>query len=277
MRIAIVGTGLSSLAVYNSLLSLHPTASITLLDGGKRFTNKKASELQTAEKGKFGSQHMYDTSGSGILFKKRSNFSLAHGGLSTVWGAGIRLWSENLLESIPVDIDSIYREARELLLGIPYSGGADELNFPHRFSIETNPLPPGSKLFEAIKCDDSKTGVKIYRPALAVNVKGSEACRGCGECLTGCPYNSIFDSGVEFDNVINSGNTRHIVGIVESVMESNNQVTVTYTTENSALRNKLDFEHVYLCAGAIGTPAILMRSGYLPKKSKLQIAKSSTS
>ena len=261
-----MGTGLSSWAVYRSLSKSHPEASITLIDAGKRFTKKKTNDLQNAEKDKFGSIHMYETSGSGISFKKRSNYSLAHGGLSTVWGAGIRLWSEKSLELIPLEIGSIYEQARELLLGIPYSGDGESLNFPPGYLIDANPLPPGSILFSAIKSENSNSGVNAYRPALAVSTKDQDACRGCGECLKGCPYNSIFDSGLEFDDIIDNGQIQHIIGIVESVTEHENKVMVTYKVDGSLLQNQNEFDEVYLCAGAIGTPAILMRSGYLPNE-----------
>jgi ferredoxin len=108
----------------------------------------------------------------------------------------------------------------------------------------------------------SRDRLKIFPTALAVNTEGDNGCRGCGQCLSGCPYNSIFDSGVEFDRAFNQQKCFYITGIVETINEFDNSVGIRYVTDSGKIETN-NFDEIYLCAGALGTPGILMRSGYL--------------
>jgi len=261
-RVAIIGTGPSSWSVYEALSAHADSYSITIIDAGKRFSPHSANNFESGQKGKFGSNHMYDTNGSLLSFSGQSNFSMAHGGFSTVWGAGIRLWSEESISCLGVDSSLVYGEAKKLLLKMPYSGDRATLNFPKNYSIEKKANPPGSYLASKITKETSRNELKIFSTALAISTEGANSCRGCGQCLSGCPYNSIFDSGVEFDSIITQQKCNHITGIVETINESNNLVVVRYIATSGQIVS-IDFDEVYLCAGAIGTPAILMRSGFL--------------
>jgi ferredoxin len=187
---------------------------------------------------------------------------MAHGGLSTVWGAGVRLWSEGSIDRLGVDSNWIYAEARDLLSKMKYSGSNETLNFPERYSVEEKSTPPGLDLYTQIKSQNLRSKVKVFATPLAVSIEGENSCRGCGRCLSGCPYNSIFDSGLYFDQIFQREKVKSIVGVVDTLTESNGLVEVKYSAPNGTVEN-LVFDEVYLCAGAIGTPAILMRSGYL--------------
>jgi len=261
-RVAIIGTGLSSWSVFEALSTQDNSCSITIIDSGKRFSPETAKNFESGQKGKFGSNHMYNTDGSLLSFSGQSNFSMAHGGFSTVWGAGIRLWPEESISCSGVDSNLVYDEAKKLLIKMHYSGDRATLNFPENYSIEGKANPPGSYLASKITRESSRDRLKIFPTALAVNTEGVNGCRGCGQCLSGCPYNSIFDSGIEFDHAINQQKCDYITGIVETIKESDYSVGIRYVTTSGEIETN-NFDEVYLCAGAVGTPAILMRSGYL--------------
>ena len=214
---------------------------------------------------------MYDTEGSLLSFSSQSNFSMANGGLSSVWGAGIRLWSEESISCLGVENSLVYGEAKKLLANMKYSGDAEALNFPERYPIEEKPSPPGSYLANKISKNIIGSDIKIFPTPLAVSTEGGNSCLGCGQCLSGCPYNSIFDSGIEFDRLFTSKKCHYLIGVVESVNEVNDLVVVSYVNSTGVVTTA-NFDEVYLCAGAIGTPAILMRSGFL--KSNIEVADS---
>ena len=261
-RVAIIGTGPSSWSVYEALSAHTNSCSITIIDAGKRFSPHSANDLKSSQKGKFGSNHMYDTDGSLLSFSGQSNFSMAHGGFSTVWGAGIRLWSEESISCLGVDSSLVYGEAIEMLTKIDYSGDRETLNFPENYLVEKKSTPPGSYLANSVTRKTSQNTIKLFPTPLAVSTEGTNSCRGCGQCLSGCPYGSIFDSGIEFDHLINEKKCNYLTGVVETVSEANNLVAISLI-KTSGERVTTEFDEVYLCAGAIGTPAILMRSGFL--------------
>jgi ferredoxin len=261
-KIAIIGTGPSSWSVFHALSAQPNSYELTIIDAGKRFASSSTNDFKSGQKGKFGSSHMYDTVGSTLSFSGQSNFSLAHGGLSTVWGAGIRLWPEDSISCLGVEVDEFYDEAKELLTRMEYSGDGETLNFPENYLVESKSLPPGSYLASLISLKKSRDTVKVFPTPLAVSTEGSNGCRGCGQCLSGCPYGSIFDSGIEFDRRYSDKEYEYLTGVVETVTEVSESVAVSLIKTNGE-HATIHFDDVYLCAGAIGTPAILMQSGFL--------------
>jgi ferredoxin len=270
MRIAIIGSGLSAWAVFESIkkgVSLED--SIVIIDGNKRYSNRDTQLGPNGLKTKFGSAHVYDVTGSGLQVKEQSNFSLAHGGLSNTWGAGIRLWGKEHLESVPIKTQAIYGAAIELLEKIPHSGDKYALNFPDGFDIDNNQSPRGAESLSRLFSKNANDGVSpVTRTGLAVSVVGPNACRGCGSCLSGCPYGSIFETGTWFDMSLRNGEFEFIEGIVWELKKSATGTSVFYKSPRKSIES-LEFDKVYLCAGAIGTPAILMRSKLLPSQVKV--------
>lgn len=116
-----------------------------------------------------------------------------------MWGAGIRLCPVEYSGQISRRPEDIYSSAKLLLEEIPYSGSSTTLNIPSAFKIEDHKRPPGSDRFDFLYSRSKNNDVRIFPSALAIDVEGDSKCRGCGDCLVGCPCNSIFDSGVAFD------------------------------------------------------------------------------
>jgi ferredoxin len=267
MKVAIVGTGLSAWAVFESLkVGMKPEDEITIIDVNKRYSNANSFLSTNGMKAKFGSAFAYDDDGSGLHFTEQSNFSAAHGGLSNTWGAGIRIWDRQHLDLAPIQTQEIYDAAKKLLQKIPFSGDASSLNLPLNSGIVSKQPPSGSVSFESLFSVVNQFGNSFAtRTGLAVCVEGTNACRGCGECLKGCPYGSIFETSRLFDESLKRSEFKFIEGIVRDLQESDGGTTVFYETQSQAVES-LEFDRVYLCAGAIGTPAILMRSKLLPNQ-----------
>lgn len=266
-RIAIVGSGPSSWATFRILRLLHLNCwEITILDANKRESYSNQAPT-IASKSKMGSTHMYEVDEGFIEFRDPNNFSLANGGLSTVWGAGIRLWDQEYLSEYG-SLSDIYSSALSLLNQLPYSGDNSTLNIPSEWKIPSTPRPPGSIDFADLT-DFTSRGISSFPTALAINVESNNKCVGCGKCLSGCAYGSIFDSGNMFDKYLAQKLISRRDFVVERIVLTPNNVELHGLSSNE-LQVIHYFDEVHLCAGAIGTPAILLRSNLVPSR-KLKV------
>jgi len=256
-RIAIIGSGPSGWATFKTLEYLHRhCCTIVLLDAGLRESqSSKAPTL--AGKTKFGSTHMYGGNFLNIRFSSPNNISLANGGLSTIWGAGIRLWDKEILENYG-DPGKIYESAEQLLGDIPYSGTGESLNFPKGFKITDTQSPPNSGDFKSLFAH-TFSGVCSFETALAVDVSTALKCIGCGNCLSGCPYGSIFDSGTAFDKQATILNIEKRQILVKKIVSTKDGIEVKGLLASYQEFVEM-FDEVHLCAGAIGTPVLLLNS-----------------
>jgi ferredoxin len=262
-RIAVIGSGPSSWATYMTLQRLHQyCCEITILDANMR--ESKLSKTPTiASKSKMGSTHMYSVGDGLIELDTPNNYSLANGGLSTVWGAGIRMWDQEILAEYGWT-SRIYESALELLAHLPYSGDNSSLNIPNEWNVIGTPRPPNSSDFPDL-IDYESEGVLSFVTALAVDVKSNSKCVGCGDCLSGCSYGSIFDTGNYFDKYQAQGLVKRQQFFVEKIISGDTDITIQGRL-NSKEYSVQSFHEVYLCAGALGTPAILLRSKLIPEK-----------
>ena len=259
-KIAVIGSGPSAWSAFKTLESLHTgCCEVIVLDAAVR-ESTSSSTPTLASKTKLGSSHMYAESNSGIMSSSPSNFSLANGGFSTVWGAGIRLWDAELLKKYG-DIDDIYGAAKKLLGHLPYSGTSATLNIPENFMVKATPRPPNSNDFCGLVGTSSQS-VCSFETALAVDVLTNLKCIGCGNCLSGCPYGAIFDSGIAFDKYFSIHKSGRKQVYVEKITSNQEGLEVRGRSSNGAPFIEM-FEEIHLCAGAIGTPVILMNSNLI--------------
>ena len=266
-KIAIVGSGPSSWATFQILQRLHgDCCEITILDANKR--ESYATVVPTiASKTKMGSTHMYEPGDGIVEFETPNNFSLANGGLSTVWGAGIRMWDQEYLLQYG-SLSEIYNSAIGLLDHLPYSGDNSTLNIPNEWKVSSTPRPPGSSDFSDL-VEYSLHGISSFPTALAVDVKNNNKCVGCGECLSGCTYGSIFDAGNFFDKYLAQKLIKRQDFFVEKIVLTTGNVELHGLSGGKTQKVEC-FDEIHLCAGAIGTPAILLRSNLIPER-KLKI------
>jgi len=262
-RIAVIGSGPSAWSAFKTLESIHASCcTITILDAAVRESTSSISPTLASKK-KFGSSHMYAGNSAGITFSSPSNFSLANGGFSSVWGAGIRLWDSKVLEKYGY-IDDIYEAAKKLLDNLPYSGDSGTINIPEKFMVKKTPRPPNANDFREIVGTATKN-VCSFETALALDVLTNLKCVGCGNCLTGCPYGAIFDSGIAFDRYFSAHKLRRRQVYVERLSSNPEGIMVWGRLRNGEAFNEL-FDEIHLCAGAIGTPLILMKSNLISDK-----------
>lgn len=266
MKILIVGTGLSAYAIYCALKDsgAHSDNDIFVVDVNKRFFFDKSVGLAAAaHKTSFGSTHMYASLNNPEIPESLFNLSYSAGGLSSVWGAGIRLWDKNQISTFVDDVGTFYENAKSLLNHFRYLGTQRELNLPAEYFQEKSSSGLDFNNFghdEDIFSDD----FSYFNTPLAVDLAGSNACRYCGRCLSGCPYGSILDTSVAFDRLLINQEIERIIGQVIRFEQRESKVIVEIKTQEDCVET-FNFDRIYLCAGAIGTPKILLQSEILQK------------
>jgi len=235
-------------------------------------------------KSRFGSEHMYSFPLSKFeMFPPTKPIPLsgAIGGLSTVWGAGIQPVSRVDLSDVPKEVgDGLLLASKELLKKMNFLGRSDLLSRRDPWPIEPHDQVVTSSRFRKIliRADTKKKieGKKVLYGSPRLAITGSSnrglkgACTLCGQCMSGCPEDSIFDSGQAIQKGILDFGGRYIQGIamklsssVSPLDQSKLYVEVDVRLEDgSTLIVKA--RRVYLAAGPIGTPVILQKSGFAP-------------
>ena len=267
MNVAIIGTGPTAWASYLALTEFSPETRVTFIDAGERYNSDSSMTRVSGQKSKFGSNYMYSDLEGFSSTETPLNFSLANGGLSSTWGAGIRVWEKSHMEESGLHSNNIYSSAIALLEHLPYTGGNESLGIPCAYSLASRDFPLDSSEVLSNAQGIELKQLKIVRPSLAVETQGDAACRGCGGCLNGCPYGSIFDSGDYIDRLVAANAAIRLKGRVSRLQQQGQKVLVKL--QNLGIDQSLTFDEVILCAGAIGTPLVLLQSGLIGKSTQI--------
>ena len=266
--ILIVGSGLSAWATCVSILeSNQKNYSLSFIDPSVRFESVEKATIHTPiSKNLLGSNHMYAKPDSHLEFDGITNLSYAKGGLSNVWGAGIRLWSFDKVAKMVSDQEGFYASASNLLQKMGYIGDSEKLNLGGFIPPVSGPMAAG-RLSSQVKTITSGK-VQVFQTPLSVKTSGQNMCRSCGSCLSGCPYGAIFNSGDQFDLLVSQGKISRMEGKVLNLSSIGDKIVVIYDDKNN--QKEAAFDTVYLCAGAVGTPAILLRSSLITSNVRIR-------
>ena len=235
-------------------------------------------------KSRFGSEHMYKFPLSEFRLDPPDGtlpLSGALGGFSTVWGAGIQPVSEADLGGVPLSVrQSWLASSTDLLEKIDFLGRNDLLS--NRDPWPVNPhdeVVMSSRFQKILHRADSKKSIELQKvlygsPRLAItgskNRNRKNACILCGLCMSGCPEDSIFDSGqaihkgiLEFGGNYLNGLVTKISACVDPAEQLGFDVALDVcAADGSTIRVKT--KRLYIAAGPIGTPILLQKSGLAP-------------
>jgi ferredoxin len=234
--IAIIGTGPAALAAAIAARRTDPDIQITVYDIGRtaespqpNIANRNKLKLYDNLSFSYDQNEFLKFESNSLDVKVHS--SAGFGGFSRVWGAVI---DENPL-SISHKVTGVTEMNKSKLLT---SSG---LSMYYRISrtIVTKHNSP----------------LELLNHSLAVN---ESDCIKCGMCMKSCPTEAIWFAGTSWNGLdkISFVNNTYIKRVIED------EKKVTLVTENGS------FVHssLLVAAGPIGTAALLMRSGYLPKR-----------
>ena len=239
----VVGTGAGGSAVARELQG---TYDVTVLEAGPAF-RPLALSFRTMERmrgtrllvdprligGLFPAMHVQKTTGALYMVSGRST-----GGTTTL-ATGNALRMDESLRALGIDLDA---EFDELSREIPVSTAHQA-----RWNGTTR------KLFDAC------AGLGLA-PAPTPKMVDYGKCRRCGRCVLGCPWGAKWDSRRFLDEAVSKGaRLRHGCTVHSVVTRAGRAVGVRV---RAGLQSRfVPADLVVLCAGGLGTPAILGRSG----------------
>ena|GEM_PF-1363166 len=246
-----------------------------------------ASGAVVSLKHNFGSSHMYQYPIHKLQMSLAfgvTPISGALGGFSTVWGAGIQPVSTHDLSNMPNVTKTDWLHSSKILLSKMNILGADDcLSHRDPWPVNPNESVQLSTRFQKIQsravcANSSHTNGTVYgSPRLAIagrNPEASNTCTLCGKCMSGCPEDSIFDSGKLLLSGIGNQGGEYLKGCVvglEIISQLNNLriVQVNVLRDNGSYFQILA-KRIYLAAGPIATATLLQRSRMVPEYLKVQ-------
>jgi len=191
--------------------------------------------------------------------------SLARGGFSTIWGAGLGIYDDEDMESFPLssaDLADSYRRVAERM-GVGGFGDDDlatalDDTIPVQKPMEV--AENARRLFaryERRRSAVRKDGVSIGRPRISVLTEpreGRDACALCDACLWGCRHGSIWSASHELAALRRDPGIDYRPGeVVERIeaVEGGYRVTTSRGSTISARR-------LVLACGTLATTRLLL-------------------
>lgn len=279
MRIAVVGSGPAGLAAAQALIARgivpeiidiaavppRPVRELRQSLAASAVADWPAAAVAAAQandtaglavprKRYFGSDYVYAGTQDGIVGDGPTP-SRAFGGYSTIWGAAIAEPRAADLEDWPVECRPDPARLARIRRGLPVSGrGASVPYGPQMVALQRDAarVPVGQAIVETAGLAVAATGGDVDHPI---------PCNGCGMCLSGCPYGSIFSTVGAFERLEFAGRIRVRRGVrVVALYEDASGVRVEGVDLQSGDRYVEIFDSVFLAAGAIASTRIIMRS-----------------
>lgn len=271
--------------IPNIVIGSGPTGyatALSLLDQGKTvfiidpslplFPITPNSSQVSAQKGLFGSLEMYKLSPLAQLTGATSGiaYSEVRGGLSTTWGAGLQVYPDSHFENWPCKGVGMKNSYQRLLSKIAHVYSEDALVSRFSWPPEVDSSQPSeSKLGKLAESSTVLEKILIGHARLAISQRGNRKCQLCSGCLEGCPYDSIFNSGNELLRIAETNNRLQLLsGFVHQIVvptSSDQPFQIKSVNTNGKLLN-FEADNVYLSLGAVGTPALLLRSNIIETK-----------
>ncbi len=293
-RIAIIGSGLAAISAASVLIQkgIKPV----ILDYGEnlpletqKIVNKMASvdpqhwsaeELAlisdnntvknkgALKKLSFGSDFFYGDSQKVFLSERLSNppFSLAYGGFASGWGGAVLPADDEDLNEWPINSNNLAKHYVDILSSVHFSAKDDDLT--SHFPLHVKPshalkLTAGNEaLLSAFRKHSKKfktMSMLVGQARLLTNALDT-GCQYCGYCMSGCVYDSIYKPTKELERLINAGHIDYEPGVfVHYLTEIRDGVNVHFTDKNQK-STTLTFDRVFLAAGAINSPKIILQS-----------------
>jgi len=190
--------------------------------------------------------------------------SLAHGGLSNVWGAGVAEWTDEL-DDWPADARSTREWYAPIAERIGVSGPDDDALTAHLSpTIALQPSvavgPPSDLLVgrSRHRADATMLVGGVRHAVLTRPMKGRQACDSTGTCLTGCPIGAIYTSQVELDALATQDGFDLRSGTTVTRIGEEGAWAYVDITEDGAEWHRLYARRLLVAAGPPATTALAL-------------------
>jgi choline dehydrogenase-like flavoprotein len=198
--------------------------------------------------------------------------SLAAGGLSNAWGAGVGCFDDADLEKFPIEKSDLRASYLRLADRVGLSGSDDD-DLSEFFGRNVPMGPPtaaGPALLRMLAKYHSRRGpakqrgVELGRCRHAVLTRPAtprNMCMECGQCLWGCAEKAIYNSAYDLEHLLKYPGFEWTPDIfIEKVEVRDGQPSVLGRFGDSRERVNISARRILLACGAIGTGAIVLRS-----------------
>ncbi len=290
MNIAVIGSGASAFGVLMRLKKelKENNISITVISKDLNFMNtifskniaskknniifNKSSNLHTNIRHNFG--HTFNE----IKINNSNNliYNIRHsGGLSDIWSGSAALPLLQDLTKWGFRSDEIEPYYKTISNYLNLSGKKNEIsNYKKSFNSIPNEFvnsPPikehdlVNKLIQKLKNKTIRNDFHINTNYVFLRDKSKcQYCEICDSCFSGCLNDSIFRPSKIINELISNKNFSYENDNVDSLKIINNEYEIT--TEN---KKKIIFDKVFLCAGALNSAKIIIKSFDYPKNDVL--------
>jgi choline dehydrogenase-like flavoprotein len=198
--------------------------------------------------------------------------SLATGGLSNVWGAGVSCLDDSELSDLPLERRELSISYRIVAERIGICGSADDdMSAFHGVDIPLQPPSPlgtgTGDLLAAYRKDPQAAYARGLRLGHARNAVLTEdlgtrqACESCGLCVWGCARKSIYSAADDVETLKRFKNFRYRQNTwVDSLGYHDRSLLVRCADMVDGNGYALTAPRVVLACGAIGTAKIVLQS-----------------
>jgi choline dehydrogenase-like flavoprotein len=214
------------------------------------------------------------------------NGSLATGGLSNAWGAGVACYDDLDLADFPLTQAMLAPSFRRVVERIGVAGAHDD--DLSSFFGSGLPLQPANQLsprvanlldrFRRRPEAARRVGLSVGRARNAVltaPLSGRQGCNACGQCLTGCSRGAIYNANYDLTALAGRGNVSWHRAVVETLQPiAGGWAVLGESTENRQPAS-ITARHVVLACGPIGSAAVVLRS--LGSTTRVQLLSNPTS
>ena len=293
----VLGTGPAALACVQALLAVGKP--VTVLDAGetlepmrqevldrvagqtpREWTETDLDLLQGGQEKGHGNIHLKLLYGSDYPYRDNAesmqknreespfHYSLARGGLSSVWGASLLPMHPDDILDWPFPYEDLVPHYRAIFDWLPtVAGKPDELEeILPSYSQKPEPLR-FSKQIESFAHDLEKGHPKDIlfgrsRQAVFANGRnGGPGCVYCGRCLYGCPYGLIYSTAHTLEDLRRNGRIEYIDRQrVERLEQIDGSVRVHTTDLRTSKAAQFEAGRVFVGTGILPTAWLVLRS-----------------
>ena len=274
MKIAIIGSGPSAAAALTEALRFHDL-DIYLIDSGLQIDQGLAlnkSEESLFPKKNLGSDHPYRRHPFSLdlhQFQTAIPRSFATGGLSLVWGATMLPYTQSDCRRWALDYSALKDQYTEIAKYVPLAGANLSYVSEYPDYSAVSDLEPTQRFSRMLNIAiDSDLGVVPARVAIRTSNSESSGCILCGECIAGCRFGFIWESGKYIATLPPEKYVyvKSYVNRIDSVAGSISICMVDEAGNESSLPN---LDRVFIATGVIETFRILAESNLVSPSATL--------
>jgi choline dehydrogenase-like flavoprotein len=194
--------------------------------------------------------------------------SLAAGGLSNAWGAGVAAYGDADLAGFPIKASDLAPSYQAVTKRIGVSGVAgDDLRELFGSGIELQPPTGLDRNAEILMHRYSqrpggarKSGLRLGRArnaVLTMPLHGREACDRSTLCLWGCGRQAIYSARYDLERLLAHPNCRRIEAVVSAVRSADGKFSVEGRMARDGSAVSADASRMILACGTVGTAKLV--------------------